>query len=278
MMSDNQREMLDCYDREQGDIGLLKCSGSESLAENVALYERCAVDGYFASECVLENLDNDYLSSASRCVHYGETKEVLSCALDANLDVDESRVLSCLQYSDNSSQRASCLAENYLDEDQMAIVRCSETTDSVADLGLCSARYNGSLSADELLAAECLLSGSRQADSFLDCAGGRLAVAELDRCVENGVPSTDCMVDEIVVAGVATGTLEHFLDDELVSSDIAQMREAMYADKGGDLPEILSSSALTKLFSSTVEVTKKAAKKTTKATKRLWNKLGFGNK
>jgi len=279
VMTENQRSVLDCYEREQGGIGLLNCTNNERLSESVGLYERCVVDSYFASECILENVNNDYLNAASRCVHYGDQSEILTCALDSNLDIDQSRVLSCLKYSADKMQRAVCMADTHLDTDQAAIARCASTTNDISELGLCTLQNNGSLSQDELQAVECLAEGSGNPENLLGCVGGRLAAAELEQCQQNGAFSpAECFSDELMVASVATGKLENYLSDELYSSDIIDFRQSMFADQGGDIPYILSSVALTRFFADTVAVTKTAVEKTTSKTKNVWNKLGFGKK
>lgn len=274
MLGNEQRELYQCHQRSSSGVNLLKCVGSESLNDDLLLYERCAIDGYAASECLLDNLDSEYLSNSARCVNYEEPDEILTCALDANLDIDQSIVLSCIQYSSDASVRATCLAREYLDDNQAALYECSQLSKSVSDFGLCTAERNGSLSRDEILAAQCLLDGNERSSDLLNCAGGAVGGAELARCLETGLNDPACFGAEPLVSQMANDQLEVMIVAEQFDNEIALYRQNLFAAEGGDLPYILSNPVASSLFAAAAVVGTTVKKKS----KGFLNKLGFGKK
>ncbi len=276
ILDDDQREVYDCYQRDSSTLGMLQCAGSDSVSDYAYLYERCTADSYMAAECVLDNLDNDYLADASRCVHYGDTEAVLSCALDSSLDIDESRALSCLQYSDNNTARAQCLARDYLSDTDSALLRCATETTDITAFGLCSAERNGDLTREEYLAAQCLLAGNTDSQSLLSCAGGRFASNDIGNCLINGIDDPACFDTETELNQLADNAMEDFIATNGLESDLALFRQGLYADEGGDIPDILASAVLLKVFAGTKKAAKAVTGTVKKGTKNVFKRFGFG--
>lgn len=272
ILDDDQRQMYDCYQGASENIDLLHCVGNEELSDNLMLYERCAIDSITMSECVLAEVDNEYLNSAARCVNYGDTEAVLSCAINSNLDTDESRVLACLTDSTVREEQAQCLSREYLNEEQMALLNCSNSNRYESNFGLCVANQRGMLSENEYRAAECLLAGESEPNSLLNCAGARFASNELNQCMSNNTPLNECFTTETVINEVVANQVEDLINIQAIDQQIALFRAEKYASEGGDLPVILATTASAKLFAMTTAVVKNVKKKSGG----LLKKFGFG--
>ena len=278
VLGDDQRLIYECHQRSDTALELLSCAGSNDLSEQIALYERCSVDGIAAAECMLDSVDNEYLQNASRCVNFDETADIVTCAVDANLDIDQSRVLSCLQYSDNVDSRSRCLTDEYLDDDQAALLECSRESRNVADFGLCSAEKNGSLTREELLAAECLLDGTVDSTSLLDCAGGRFAGNEIAKCLSEDTPVNECFDTETIITDVINSTAEDLIDTTHFENQIAMFRSDMYALEGGDLSVLLASNTGRNFLASSTAAAEAVVSTVKKKTGGIFKKFGFGKK
>ncbi len=283
IMDDDQREVYDCYQRDNSTLGMLQCAGSDSVSDYAYLYERCTADNYMAAECLLDNLDNEYLSDASRCVHYGDTEAILGCALDSSLDIEESRALSCLQYSGSNTERAQCLARDYLSDTDSALLSCATETTDVASFGLCSAERNGDLTREEYLAAQCLLAGNTDSQSLLSCAGGRFASNDIGNCLINGIDDPACFDTETELNQLANNAMEDFISTNGLEKELALYRAGLFTDEGGDIPDILSNPLLLKVFAGTKAAAKavtktvtKQSKTVTEKTKSVFKRFGFG--
>ncbi len=272
ILDEDQRQMYDCYQNTGENIDLIHCVGNEELSDSLLLYERCAIDSITLSECVLAEIDNEHLNNAARCVNYGDTEAVLSCAINANLDADESRVLSCITDSNIRTDQAQCLSREYLDEEQTALLNCTSSNRNESNFGLCVANEQGILSENEYRAAECLLAGESDPNSLLNCAGARFASNELNQCMSKNIPLSECFTTETLLNEVVANQVEDLIDLQVLDQQIALFRAEKYALEGGDLPTILATTASAKLFAMTTAVVKNV-KKTGGG---LLKKFGFG--
>ncbi|MFK7889817.1 MAG: hypothetical protein AB8B63_03295 [Granulosicoccus sp.] len=275
ILDDDQVQMYECSQRTDDKLGLLGCLGDETLADNLILYERCAVDSLTMAECMMLEVNNEHLNSAARCVNYGDTEAILACVVDSNLDADESRVLSCMSNTSTRSDQAQCLSREYLDKEQAALIGCARVGGSEADFGLCLVRERGVLESNEYRAAECLLAGEVEPRSLLNCAGARFASNELNQCMDADTPLGECFTMETVISDVVASNIDSLIDINAVDNQIAMFRSELYALEGGDLAEVLSDEASAQLFATTEEVAEEVAKDVKKKGAGLLKRLGF---
>ena len=242
LMDDDQKILYDCYQRDSSELALLKCAGSDDTAEFAMLYERCSIDTYTAAECALESVENDYVSSAAFCVQREVTEDILACALDANIDADQARIVACLDASADVAGQAGCIAQEHLDEAQATLLECASFANGLADYGLCVGERNGSLTRQEMLTAECLLAERGDADELLDCAGGHFANTEIGSCLEYGLDDARCFDPETELTRVANDRVEELLAVNDLEGGIIEFRRDLYALEGGDLSVLLARS------------------------------------
>jgi len=271
ILEDDQREMFECYQNTDENVDLIDCMGSETLSDNMMLYERCSVDSISMTECIMAEVDNVHLNAASRCVNYDETEAILSCSIEASIDTDQARVLACVTGSSDRASQAHCLSREYLDNEQAALLDCARDGSSETDFGLCVANQRGILDADEYQAAECLLAGETEPNSLLNCAGARFASNELSQCLDASIPLSDCFSTDTLISEVVANNIDNLIDVQAIDHEIAMFRADLYALEGGDLTQVLSDEASAELFSTTEEIVEKAKKKGGG----LLRKLGF---
>ncbi|MFK7997585.1 MAG: hypothetical protein AB8B87_25895 [Granulosicoccus sp.] len=271
ILDDDQRQMYECYQNADENLDLIDCVGNETLSDNLILYERCSIDSITMTECVMAEVNNEHLNAAARCVNYDETEAILSCAIESNIDTDQSRVLACVTGSSTRADQAQCLSREYLDTEQAALLDCARGDVSEADFGLCVANQRGMLSGDEYRAAECLLAGETEPNSLLNCAGARFASNELNQCLDASIPLSDCFTTETLISEVVASNIDNLIDVQAIDNEIAMFRADLYALEGGDLTEVLSDEASAELFSTTEEIVEKVKKKGGG----LLKKLGF---
>lgn len=243
LLDEDQRFVVECYQRFEDVKGLLDCAGGEPVLTVVELYERCAVSRTVNIDCLLEMTNNRFVDKSVACLASELPEAVARCAILANVDTDKSKTLACLEQYEQATRRASCIASRHLEPGQAALLKCADKSPPIGEFGLCAVDFLHTGSAAQWLTTSCLLHGSVAPINLLGCAGGRFSGSEIETCLQTGTAMSSCFSNETILTQVLNKTLEQFLTADDMDWQIAEYRHELYLAEGGDLSSVLSDPA-----------------------------------
>lgn len=176
------------------------------LVPNAELAKRCMDVSGGREDAFLDCVAADALGqrerASYRCLRAATNDDERAlCLLRENMGQQERKYLAqaekCYQqYGQNWGQYPLCMAADQFDERTSRGIQCLQQnaqTGSINYWGMAACYFGPQmgLNQEATVAMECAMASKGQPKLFLICTGGRLAVAELDRCFTNGVGGDD---------------------------------------------------------------------------------------
>lgn len=242
LLDDDQRFVIDCYEKDPVNEDLIACVGGERLANIVNQYSRCAASREVNQQCLLELTDNDFVSRSAACLESASNETIARCTVLANVDTSHDKSINCLQRFTNANLQLSCITSRHLTAEQATLLECSVGSPEIGVFTECAAGKLDIGSAGQWSAVGCLLEGSHSVMDVLNCAGGRFAAAELQACLATESLLADCLAVETILTDILQRQIARHFTLAGQSPHIAKFRQQLYAAQGGDLSELLSDS------------------------------------
>lgn len=236
MLDEEQLALYDCADQTATAVDLASCATGVPLSDWQQTIASCtgAIDAGSKEqlwECMRAQID-PAIAKAVDCGRALAQGTVSSCASVVGVDETTAEAVDCALRSEGEYEALLvCAAASELGENEQRWARCALSNGDAVGTVFCAEGHRLGLNPEQQIAASCAISTGGEPFSFASCAGGRLTVRELQKCISGGVGTSDgCFGknNEIIKAARAVG--DAFEEAGRMLEDAGEFAEDLYAD------------------------------------------------
>lgn len=207
MATSRQKDILDCMKNTATDAAMAICAAKGSLGGASAKVAGCAQE-YAENKqltkfvnCALDGQLSDQNRALLNCAieHRGSLSAAALCAGASKMTDSQRKMYACVSENFSNYKKAgACIIASRLSEDQLKIAECvMNNRGSYIQMGVCAA--GDSLTPEQQVMVECAISSGGQPWAFAGCAGTRLTLNELEKCMTHGIGGSGCFGDNNTV-------------------------------------------------------------------------------
>lgn len=241
LLSNDQRVLLNCAERNSNSRDFLLCAGSSQIGGDSARLSSCvdASDSAELARCITQESIDPQVASALDCAEK-EGRELALCLGGTFGDETAQNAVACLSDdSDDWTSKALCLGKDQMSDDQKKAVECFSRTDSVAGFAICAAGDDLGLTPEQQILAECAVSTGGEPISLAVCAGGRLTVRELQKCLAGEIGGDGCFGDNNEIVKFHRNAVSDITKGPGPNNEIVKVREAILGDDNGEVARLI---------------------------------------
>jgi hypothetical protein len=190
----DENRIYDCLSNTRDTVRLASCVAkgrvSEQQAQAIACAQSYSRSGDNMIGCAINTFLNDDQKVALKCAQQnGVSAATLSCVAEQQMNPDQKRVVECYRSANNKLETfGACVAARYVNIDPKVsrAIACATDRKDVSAVSLAFCMVAGDLTPEQQVVGSCAIETGGAPPAFAGCVGGKLTVAELNKC-QNGI-------------------------------------------------------------------------------------------